>query len=102
MWKYGRRGAGASLKAREDTLARAGVNDLADALRRLKQPVEASADVKPGDAGSRFSMHVFGAVFAQVAVDPDLGETRVRRIVEAYGAGRIVNPKMRAASARAE
>ena len=39
-------------------------------------------------------MHAFGAVFAEVAVDPDLGETRVRRIVGAYGAGRIVNPKM--------
>ena len=38
-------------------------------------------------------MHAFGAVFAEVAVDPELGETRVRRIVGAYGAGRIVNPK---------
>ncbi len=81
-------------KAREDALGRAGVNDLADALHRLGQPVEASADVTPGDAGSRFSMHVFGAVFVEVAVDPELGETRVRRVVGAYGAGRIVNPKM--------
>jgi hypothetical protein len=32
-------------------------------------------------------MHAFGAVFMEVAVDPDLGETRVRRIVGAYGAG---------------
>src|SRR5213075_85098 len=39
-------------------------------------------------------MHAFGAVFVEIAVDPDLGETRVRRIVGAYGAGRIVNPKM--------
>jgi xanthine dehydrogenase YagR molybdenum-binding subunit len=38
-------------------------------------------------------MHAFGAVFVEVAVDPDLGETRVRRIVGTYGAGRIVNPK---------
>jgi len=52
------------------------------------------ADVKPGDEGQRFSMHAFGAVFVEVAVDPDLGQTRVRRIVGAYGAGRIVNPKM--------
>jgi xanthine dehydrogenase YagR molybdenum-binding subunit len=79
--------------AREDALARGGVDDLTDAMRRLGQPVEASADVKPGDAGQRFSMHAFGAVFVEVAVDPDLGETRVRRIVGAYGAGRIVNPK---------
>jgi xanthine dehydrogenase YagR molybdenum-binding subunit len=80
-------------KAREDTVARGGTNDLEEALRRLGQPVEASADVKPGDAGQRYSMHAFGALFVEVAVDPDLGETRVRRIVGAYGAGRIVNPK---------
>ena len=80
-------------KAREDALARGGANDLSEAMRRLGQPVEASADVKPGDESQRFSMHAFGAVFVEVAVDPDLGETRVRRIVGAYGAGRIVNPK---------
>ncbi len=80
-------------KAREDALVRGGGNDLADAMRRLGQPVEASAEVKPGDESQRFSMHAFGAVFVEVAVDPDLGETRVRRIVGAYGAGRIVNPK---------
>jgi xanthine dehydrogenase YagR molybdenum-binding subunit len=81
-------------KAREDALARAGTEDLADAMRRLGQPIEATADVTPGNAGQRLSMHAFGAVFVEVAVDPDLGETRVRRIVGAYGAGRIVNPKL--------
>jgi xanthine dehydrogenase YagR molybdenum-binding subunit len=80
-------------KARDDALARGGANDLTEAMRRLGQPVEASADVKPGDEGQRFSMHAFGAVLVEVAVDPDLGQTRVRRIVGAYGAGRIVNPK---------
>ena len=80
-------------RAREDALARGGANDLTEAMRRLGQPVEASADVRPGDETERFSMHAFGTVFVEVAVDPDLGETRVRRIVGAYGAGRIVNPK---------
>lgn len=80
-------------KAREIALARSGANDLGDAMRRIGQVVEASADVKPGDEGKRFSMHAFGAVVVEVAVDPDLGETRVRRMVGAYGAGRIVNPK---------
>ncbi len=79
--------------AREQALARGGANDVADAVRRIGQPVEVLADVKPGDESQRFSMHAFGAVFVEVAVDPDLGETRVRRIVGAYGAGRIVNPK---------
>lgn len=81
-------------RAREDALARGGANDLSEAMRRVGRPVEATVDLKPGDESQRFSMHAFGAVFVEVAVDPDLGETRVRRIVGAYGAGRIVNPKM--------
>ena len=80
-------------KVREDALARSGANDLAEAMRRISHAVGASADSRPGEASQRFSMHAFGAVFVEVAVDPDLGETRVRRIVGAYGAGRIVNPK---------
>ena len=80
-------------KAREDALARTGADNLLEAMRRLGQPLEALGDVKPGDEGQRFSMHSFGAVFVEVAVDGDLCETRVRRIVGAYGAGRIVNPK---------
>jgi xanthine dehydrogenase YagR molybdenum-binding subunit len=80
-------------RVREDAIGRSGANDLLDAMRRLGEPVEASADVKPGDESQRFSMHAFGAVLAEVAVDSDLGQTRVRRIVGAYGAGRIVNPK---------
>ena len=88
-------------KAREEALARGGANDLDEAMRRLGWPVEVMGDAAPGDGTKRFSMHAFGAVFVEVAVDPDLGETRVRRIVGAYGAGRIVNPKQVAASASA-
>jgi xanthine dehydrogenase YagR molybdenum-binding subunit len=83
----------ACMKVRQDALARTGSAELSDAMRRLGQPLEALADVKPGDEGQRFSMQAFGAVFVEVAVDADLGETRVRHIVGAYGAGRIVNPK---------
>ena len=81
-------------KARVGALARGGgANDLLEAMRRIGEPVEALADVTPGDESQRFSMHAFGALFVEVAVDPDFSETRVRRIVGAYGAGRIVNPK---------
>jgi xanthine dehydrogenase YagR molybdenum-binding subunit len=80
-------------RVREDALARTGADDLDEAVHRLGEPVEASVEVGPGDETERFSMHSFGAVFVEVAVDPDLGETRVRRIVGAYGVGRIVNPK---------
>ncbi|MCY1228308.1 putative xanthine dehydrogenase YagR molybdenum-binding subunit [compost metagenome] len=44
------------------------------------------------EVAERYSMHSFGAVFAEVAVDPDVGTIRVRRIVGAYGIGRVVNP----------
>ncbi|HEV7714617.1 MAG TPA: xanthine dehydrogenase family protein molybdopterin-binding subunit, partial [Steroidobacteraceae bacterium] len=47
-----------------------------------------------GDEGKRFAMHAFGAVFAEVRVDVDLGLVRVVRVVGAYGTGRIVNPRM--------
>jgi xanthine dehydrogenase YagR molybdenum-binding subunit len=35
----------------------------------------------------------FSAVFAEVRVDPDLGVVRLNRVVGAYDAGRILNPK---------
>jgi xanthine dehydrogenase YagR molybdenum-binding subunit len=47
-----------------------------------------------GDEQRRFAMNAFGAVFAEVRVDADLGLVRVARIVAAYGAGRIINPLM--------
>jgi xanthine dehydrogenase YagR molybdenum-binding subunit len=37
-------------------------------------------------------MHAFGAVFAEVRVDP-IGQVRLNRIVAAYAAGRILNEK---------
>src|SRR5207244_8796518 len=40
-------------KARDHALARGGANDLTDAMRRIGQLIEASADVKPGDASQR-------------------------------------------------
>src|SRR5262249_34291919 len=35
----------------------------------------------------------FAAVFAQVRVDPDFGLVRLDRLVGAYDAGRIINPR---------
>jgi xanthine dehydrogenase YagR molybdenum-binding subunit len=62
--------------------------------RAGRDSVEAEATSGPGAESTRFSMHAFGAVFAEVAVDVDLGQTQVRRLVGAYGAGRIVNPTL--------
>jgi xanthine dehydrogenase YagR molybdenum-binding subunit len=54
--------------------------------------MSATAEVEPGDEAEKFSAWAFGAVFAEVRVDADLGMIRVPRIVGAYDAGRIVNP----------
>ena len=45
-------------------------------------------------AQSIYAMHAHGAVFAEVKVDPDLGQIRVSRIVGAFAAGRIINPRL--------
>jgi xanthine dehydrogenase YagR molybdenum-binding subunit len=43
-------------------------------------------------AQSIYAMHAHGAVFAEVKVDPDLGQIRVTRLVGAFAAGRVINP----------
>ena len=45
-------------------------------------------------AHSTYAMHAHGAVFAEVKVDPDLGQIRATRVVGAFAAGRIINPRM--------
>jgi xanthine dehydrogenase YagR molybdenum-binding subunit len=41
-----------------------------------------------------YAMHAHGAVFAEVKVDPELGQIRVSRLVGAFAAGRVINPRM--------
>jgi xanthine dehydrogenase YagR molybdenum-binding subunit len=68
-----------------------------DIVASAGEPIEASASTQPDpDVGQRYSMHAFGAVFAEVAIDPDVGTIRVRRAIGVYGAGRIVNPRLAA------
>jgi xanthine dehydrogenase YagR molybdenum-binding subunit len=45
-------------------------------------------------AQASYAMHAHGAVFAEVKVDPDFGQMRVTRLVGAFAAGRIINPRM--------
>ena len=45
-------------------------------------------------AQANYAMHAHGAVFAEVKVDPDLGQIRVTRLVGAFAAGRIINPHL--------
>ena len=62
--------------------------------RHRSDGIEAVGQAKPGEEAQRYSMHAFGAVFAEVQVDPDFGTVRVTRLVGAYDVGRVVNPKI--------
>jgi xanthine dehydrogenase YagR molybdenum-binding subunit len=66
----------------------------ADILKRQNlNLVEASFDIQFDEQNKKYSMHSFGAQFAEVRVDQDLGEVRVKRFVGAFGTGRVLNLK---------
>jgi xanthine dehydrogenase YagR molybdenum-binding subunit len=67
-----------------DILSRAGLAKIEGQGTSAADPV----------AQSNYAMHAHGAVFAEVKVDPDLGQMRVTRVVGAFAAGRIINPRM--------
>ncbi len=48
---------------------------------------------EPTETEEAYATQAFGAQFAQVEVDPDLGEVRVTRFVGAFDGGRILNAK---------
>jgi xanthine dehydrogenase YagR molybdenum-binding subunit len=80
MFRTGDPGRGESY---QDLLRRRGWNNL-----------ESEHTWSPDDANTRYSMHAYGAVFAEVAVDELLGTVRIRRMQACYDAGRIINPKL--------
>jgi xanthine dehydrogenase YagR molybdenum-binding subunit len=41
-----------------------------------------------------YAMYAHGAVFAEVKVDPELGQIRATRLVGAFAAGTIINPRL--------
>jgi xanthine dehydrogenase YagR molybdenum-binding subunit len=57
------------------------------------QAVEVTASSRAGAEAQQYSMHSFGAVFAEVRVDEELGEIRVARVVTAHDVGRVLNAK---------
>lgn len=70
---------------------------LADLVCRIApNGFEAEGSVAAGavtETYKNFSQHAYGAHFAEVAVDCDTGEIRMRRMLSVIGAGRILNPK---------
>lgn len=67
-----------------DILARAGGNEIVGTATASRSPENAAAH----------AMYSHGAVFAEVKVDPDLGQIRATRLVGAFAAGRIINPRL--------
>ncbi len=55
--------------------------------------LEAVGEIKPGNMAKKFSQQAYGAHFAEVAVDMDTGEIRLRRMLGVFAAGRILNEK---------
>ena len=67
-----------------DILARAGLSEIEGRGSSAADPA----------AQANYAMHAHGAVFAEVKVDPELGQVRATRLVGAFAAGRIINPRM--------
>ena len=67
-----------------DILARAGLGSIEGRGSSAADPASQAA----------YAMHAHGAVFAEVKVDPDLGQVRVTRLVGAFAAGTIINPRL--------
>ncbi|WP_029620412.1 xanthine dehydrogenase family protein molybdopterin-binding subunit [Pseudorhizobium marinum] len=67
-----------------EILARAGRREIVGTAKASRDPAAAEAH----------AMFSHGAVFAEVKVDPDLGQIRVTRLVGAFAAGRIINPRL--------
>ncbi|GGK08183.1 xanthine dehydrogenase [Streptomyces camponoticapitis] len=76
------------------------------ACRALRARIDAAGGTVPpeglsasGDtteevgAGTEFARHAYGAHFAEVQVDTDTAEIRVRRMLAVFAAGRILNPR---------
>ena len=61
--------------------------------RHNNQPIEGTAHAAPAQDLDQYARHSFGAIFAEVSVDPQLGTVRVPRIVAVYDVGKILNAK---------
>jgi xanthine dehydrogenase YagR molybdenum-binding subunit len=62
--------------------------------RDFLEEVDASGSWTPVGMDSGYAQVTFGAQFAEVAVDADLGLVRVRRMVGAFAPGRVLNPRI--------
>jgi xanthine dehydrogenase YagR molybdenum-binding subunit len=61
--------------------------------RHLMSDIEATGSWDPPPLSTPYGLLTFGAQFARVAVDVDLGLVRVRHMVGAFAPGRVLNPR---------
>ena len=68
----------------------------ADILTRAGRSALEAAGAGASDQARQaaYAMHAHGAVFAEVKIDPDLGQIRATRLVGAFAAGRVINPRL--------
>jgi xanthine dehydrogenase YagR molybdenum-binding subunit len=55
--------------------------------------IDADGEIAPGRTARDFSQQSYGAHFAEVGVDADTGEIRLRRMLGVFTAGRVLNAK---------
>ena len=68
----------------DEIMARAGKREIVGSAKGVRDPAAAESH----------AMFSHGAVFAEIKIDPDLGQMRTTRLVGAFAAGRIINPRM--------
>ncbi|HTA99915.1 MAG TPA: xanthine dehydrogenase family protein molybdopterin-binding subunit [Bradyrhizobium sp.] len=84
---------GGRLFRRDDETRSESYADILKRARLAQIEARGKSAIDPA-AQANYAMHAHGAVFAEVKVDPDLGQVRVTRMVGAFAAGRIINPRM--------
>ena len=55
--------------------------------------IDADGEIEPGRTSKDYSQQSYGAHFAEVGVDADTGEVRLRRMLGVFAAGRVLNEK---------
>jgi xanthine dehydrogenase YagR molybdenum-binding subunit len=88
-----------AVDVRDGRLTRRDQPDLGESYTELlgrnrRTYAEAIGSWKPPPLDTPHGLLTFGAQFAEVAVDPELGLVRVRRMVGAFAPGTVLNPKL--------
>ena len=89
----------ARIAGMDPTIARFGDGNIASGEKSMRLTelvgagLDADGEIQPGRNNKDFSQQSYGAHFAEVGVDMDTGEIRVRRMLGVFTAGRVLNAK---------